>query len=516
MLWQYVPIILLAGGLAFLGTPLTRWLARSTGMLALPGTRKVHRSPVPLLGGMAMYAALVLVLVVFGQRDWLAEGGGILGGATLIFLTGLWDDRYGTPAWLRLLVEGVATACLIAVGIQVHLIGLNWLDAAITVAWVVGITNALNLMDNMDGLAAGLTAIGALFFLILAGSEGLGLVSSLAAALLGVAVGFLFYNTAPAVSYMGDAGALTLGFLLAVLGLKIKFIHLPLGTTWMVPIVVLGVLIFDTTLVTFSRWRRGRPIYQAGSDHTSHRLTQIGLSRPRAVLTLYVAAGTLGGIAVWLTRQPPLTANLVFAGLLGAGLLVLGLFERIEPQLAGDPPVIFIPAGGGDWTAEVQAALALSHDLTLLLVPQQFTAAEAARLLAALTEVPDAAQTLLARGLEPDWGRRLDGLGQILRLQGKIVAVTPEAEVQTVLQRARLVILGGGQPAVNLLPVVQVAAVQTGLNAGHADLVQIGPVPADWPAAVALQPLAVALADLPALAHKRLLAQAAGEAKSKR
>src|SRR5258708_26822199 len=302
---QYLPIIMSAGLLAFLATPLTRILARRLGMLDQPGLRKTHRSPVPLLGGLAMYLALAIVFIAFGGRDWRVEGAGILGGATLLFLTGFWDDRYGMPVWLKLSAQILAAVGVMLTGIQVHLLGAWWLDAVLTVMWIVGITNAVNLMDNMDGLAAGVTLVAALFFFVMAALEGQGLVAGLAAALAGAAAGFLFYNFAPAVSFMGDAGSLTLGFTLAVIGIKLRFTHYPLASTWMAPIVVLGVLIFDTVLVSLSRLRRRRSIFEGGSDHTSHRLVQIGLSQPRAVLTLYITATALGLAAIFIARAPP-------------------------------------------------------------------------------------------------------------------------------------------------------------------------------------------------------------------
>src|SRR5205085_10402074 len=301
-------------------------------------------------------------------RDWQWEGVGILGGATLLFLTGLWDDRYGMPAWVKLAAQVVAAFVVMALGVQVHLLGNVWLDGAITLFWILGITNAVNLMDNMDGLAAGITLVAALSFFVLAAIEGQGLVTSLAAALAGAAAGFLFYNFAPAVSFMGDAGSLTLGFTLAVIGIKLRFIHYPLASTWMAPIIVLGVLIFDTLLVSISRTRRGRSIFQGGSDHTSHRLAQIGIGQARAVLSLYVIAGALGLAALLITRAPALAANAAFGLLLLAGLAALVVFERIEPRLSGDPQLVLIPGGGGLVDA-VRAANKLSREVVLLLAP---------------------------------------------------------------------------------------------------------------------------------------------------
>lgn len=517
---QYLPIVIASAVLAFLITPGTRWLASRWGMVDQPGLRKAHRSPTPLLGGLALFAGITLAFVLFGQRDWLTEGLGILGGAALMFLTGLWDDRFGMPARLKLVACGIAALFLSVLGVRVQLFNVWWLDLLITLIWVVGITNAANLMDNMDGLAAGLAAVAAVFFFILAALEGQGLVASLAAALMGAALGFLFYNLAPAVSFMGDAGSLTLGFLLAALGIKIRFLQLPLGSTWMAPIVVLGIFIFDTTLVSISRLRRGRSIFQGGSDHTSHRLTQLGLSKPRAVLTLYVVAVLLGATAVVLTRLPVIVANSIFGGLVLAGLIALVLFEHIEPQLAGDPPLVLIPGGGG-YADALRAVAGLSQNVTVLLAPRhmrdgvQPSREEVIDVLSALAEDPVAVRTLLARGLGDEWWCELPALPRALRLHGAVLAVGELAgdamldEALTALRKARLILLGPGDPTSNLLPAWEMPVVRTALERSPGVRVWASPPPADDQHSRAISPAALA-AEL----QRQLLRQAAGQAKT--
>ncbi len=500
---QYLPVILSAGLLAFLATPLTRILARRLGMLDQPGLRKAHRSPVPLLGGLAMYLALAIAFFAFGSRDWRAEGLGIMGGATLLFLTGLWDDRYGLPVLLKLAAQVLAAVSVMLAGIQVRLFGLGWLDGALTLMWIVGITNAVNLMDNMDGLAAGITLVAALFFFAMAALEGQGLVAGLAAALAGSAAGFLFYNFAPAVSFMGDAGSLTLGFTLAVIGIKLRFIHYPLASTWMAPIVVLGVLIFDTMLVSRSRLRRGRSIFQGGSDHTSHRLVQIGMSQPRAVLTLYITAAALGTVALFIVQSPPAIADATFAGLILAGLITLEVFERIEPRLAGDPPLVLIPGGGG-LTEAVRVAARLSHEVVLLLAPRQLAGqvqparAEVIEAIAALAEDSAAVRRLLVQGLNEEWWQGLDTLNQALRLNGHVrlallepaldlptpspdfsLAGIAHPEVLAALLRAQLILLGPGDPDVNLIPVLVAPGIRQAMLASRGSRLWVGAEPGE-------------------------------------
>jgi UDP-GlcNAc:undecaprenyl-phosphate GlcNAc-1-phosphate transferase len=534
-LTPYLPIIIASGLLAFLATPLTRILARRVGMLDQPGLRKAHRSPIPLLGGLAIYAALVVAFLAFGFEAWLNEGLGILGGATLMFLTGLWDDRFGMSARLKLLAQAAGAGVLILSGVQVHLLGVWWLDGLITLCWVMGITNAVNLMDNMDGLAAGTSAVAAACFFVLAALEGQGLVASLAAALFGAAAGFLFYNFAPALSFMGDAGALTLGFMLAVLGIKIEFTRFPLGATWMAPIVVLGVLIFDTTLVSVSRLRRGRSIFQGGSDHTSHRLVQLGLSSPRAVMTLYVVAGALGVLALFLTRSSVPVANTTFAALLLLGGLTLLIFERIEPKLTGDPLLVLIPGGGG-FAEAVRAAQTVSRNLAVLFAPRQMgeavypSRAEVIETVAALAEDPDAVRGLLLRGLSEAWWTDLDRLHRALRLTGLALATgepvaslpetdptftlpgEPQPEVVGLLHKARLVVLGPGDPQVNLIPALAAPGLRAALQAARKPCLWVGAEEAaQW---IGPLPAIVSRSDLPQQLHNHLLDQAAAHAKT--
>ena len=487
---EYLPVVIVSALMAFLATPLTRVLARRLGMLDQPGLRKGHRLPVPLLGGLAMYLSLAVAFLVFGSRLWLAEGVAILGGATLLFLTGLWDDRFGLPVWAKFAAQIAAGVCVMAVGVQVHLLG-GVLDLLLTLVWILVITNAVNFMDNMDGLAAGITAVAAVFFFVLAALEGQGLVASLAAAQFGAALGFLFYNFAPAISFMGDAGSFTLGFVLAVVGIKIRFIHYPLGSTWMAPLLVLGVLIFDMSLVVLSRARRGHSPFQGGSDHTSHRLVQLGLSAPRAVLTLYLAAVLLGIAAIVLTRWPVVAANTFFGALLLLGLVALLYFERIEPRLSGDPPLVLIPGGGGLAEA-VRAASVLSREVVLLLAPRRLdgqvrpTRDEVVEALAGLAEDPAGLRRLLAGGLPEAWWQDLNGLNQVLRLHGVAwtLAAAPLAdlpapnsayelageaqpEVTAALKRARLVVLGPGDPEINLAPALLAPGVRVAVAAAR-------------------------------------------------
>jgi UDP-GlcNAc:undecaprenyl-phosphate GlcNAc-1-phosphate transferase len=206
-----------------------------------------------------------------------------------------------------------------------------WLNYAITLGWVVGISNAINFLDNMDGLSAGISAVSSSFILLLAALNDQYLVGALAAAVLGATLGFLRYNFKPAKIFMGDAGALFLGFLLAILALQLRFPENSNTVTWMVPIFALGMPIFDTTLVVFSRIRRGVSPNTAGKDHASHRLVRLDFTQKEAVLILYLIAGIFGMIAIFLTHADPLEAYLVggLSALLG-GYAIWQLDNRVR------------------------------------------------------------------------------------------------------------------------------------------------------------------------------------------
>jgi UDP-GlcNAc:undecaprenyl-phosphate GlcNAc-1-phosphate transferase len=318
---QFVPI-LVVGFAASLGlTPVSRRLAMWLGVVDKPNQRKIHHDHKPLMGGLAIYVALAASLLLFSPPQHLRELGGILAGAAVLALIGLADDRYNLGIRIRLVAMTAAALGLVLTGIQIQLFRTPFLDIPLTILWVLTLTNATNFMDNMDGLTAGFTTIAAFFFMVIAFTQGLTLVTSLAAALMGSAVGFLIYNFNPSSVFMGDMGALVLGFMLAVLGIKLKFGTQPPDVTWMVPLLVLAVPLFDITLVVVTRLLEGRPPTQAGKDHTSHRLMSLGLSQRKTLFTLYGMCAFFGLLGLIVGAAPPDAALRVGV----AGLALLGV-----------------------------------------------------------------------------------------------------------------------------------------------------------------------------------------------
>ncbi len=306
--------------LAVGGTPVARQAALKLGVLDQPAARKLHAKPVPLLGGAAIYAAFILALLFLGDRFYVHEVVGIFVGASLVSLVGAVDDSRGLGSTVKLAGQILAAGILVYSGVQVRLFG-NWMDVALTLLWVVGITNALNLLDNMDGLSGGIALIAAVYFTLLAALSDQYLVGALAAALAGACAGFLVYNWNPAHIFMGDTGSLFIGFLLAAVGIKLRFPANSASVTWAIPVMVLALPIFDTTLVFISRLRRGKnPLTTAGKDHISHRLARLTGSRREAVLLCYLIAGAVGLAAVFLTQATRTEALAIDLALLAAAV----------------------------------------------------------------------------------------------------------------------------------------------------------------------------------------------------
>lgn len=282
-----------------------RALALRFGMVDLPGPRKLHLEPIPLLGGLAIYAAVMLAVLLVMPTGAREQSAAIVTGATLVALVGFLDDRGWLHHQIKLFVGMPAAAgILLASGVHAHAFELfvggrtgYALDAALTVFWVVGITASFSIFDHMDGLCAGIAAIASLFFAILSFLNGQVFVTTLAAAVLGAATGFLRWNFKPAKIFMGDGGAMLLGFLMATLGLKLRLAQAAPGAALLAPVLILAVPIFDTTLVTISRAKRGLlPFATPGRDHAAHRLANWGLGQRNAVLLLYLV-GAISGVA---------------------------------------------------------------------------------------------------------------------------------------------------------------------------------------------------------------------------
>jgi UDP-GlcNAc:undecaprenyl-phosphate GlcNAc-1-phosphate transferase len=314
-----------------------RALAIRVGMVDLPGPRKVHLKPIPMLGGLAMYAGVMLAILFTFDGPARAQSIGIVSGATLVAVVGFLDDRGWLHHQLKLFVAmPLAAIILLASGIHtqifITLVGGQlgyWLDAGFTILWVVGITASFSILDHMDGLCAGVAAMASVFFALIAYLSGQTWVTTLAAAVLGAAAGFLRWNFKPAKIFMGDGGAMFLGFLMATLALKLRIDYATPLANVLAPTLILSATIFDTTLVTISRSRRGLlPFATPGKDHSAHRLANLGFGQRGAVLAMYLVGAACGGAAILVTYLSTMAAAVVAGGVFICMLIAVAWLEK--------------------------------------------------------------------------------------------------------------------------------------------------------------------------------------------
>jgi UDP-GlcNAc:undecaprenyl-phosphate GlcNAc-1-phosphate transferase len=302
----------LAAIAAFPAAAAAIWLLLRTPLAArlgaAPRADRWHQRTTPMLGGIGIFAGLLTgfwVAVAAGAAPASRELVAILGGCTILFVAGLLDDLFSLGPLLKLGAQLAAAGLVIGYGLTISgLISNNFLAGTVALLWLVGMTNAFNLLDNMDGLAATLAGIAALFFAIDAVTVHQNeAVLALALALAFACAGFLPFNLRPkrsAAVFMGDSGSQMLGFALAALGLTASWkVAGTTVATLLLPVLVLAVPILDTTLVTVVRLLDGRPVYQGGRDHTSHRLVYHGLSERRAVVLLAVISAALGATSLF-------------------------------------------------------------------------------------------------------------------------------------------------------------------------------------------------------------------------
>ncbi len=305
---QYLVLFVITYSLVGLLTPIMRRVAISKQILDTPtSSHKSHTQAVPYLGGVAILIGIVLVsyaaLIFTGitrNNLWLATS--VLAPAVAMGLVGLWDDIKNLPPLPRFIgqsIAGLAVAMLLVISNNVaNPTGSTFVDVLITVIWVVGICNSINFFDNLDGGAAGTVAVSAIFLTYLALRNAQSFISALALVVAGGTLGFLIWNRAPARIYMGDAGALFLGVLLATLTIRLNPDTQTLFASFATPVLLLAIPILDTCVAVFSRLRRGVSPFQGGKDHLSHRLIRLGYSRKIAAISLWMLSGFFGLLAV--------------------------------------------------------------------------------------------------------------------------------------------------------------------------------------------------------------------------
>jgi UDP-GlcNAc:undecaprenyl-phosphate/decaprenyl-phosphate GlcNAc-1-phosphate transferase len=363
-----IGVLVAAFALSAALVPAAGWVARRYGVMDDPGPRKVHQAPTPRIGGIAVWAAFTLVVlagylgapavsrlawvethlagpVAMLQEAYRVEGKlmALLLGAAIAFLVGLLDDVLGNRFKVGFKLSGqvLAAVVLVAGGIRTDFLYYDVLNGALTLVWVVGITNAFNLLDNMDGLSAGVAFVASLVLLVNAWILGEFFISLVLVALMGSLLGFLVYNFHPASIFLGDSGSLFIGFTLASLTLLQRYVSHASSTLFpvLMPVLVLALPILDTATVMFIRVREGRPIYVGDSRHLSHRLVSLGMKPPLAVVTIYLVALGIGLGAVGLAHADLVHALLIVVQALAvvAVVLILLFYERREQRRQEKP-----------------------------------------------------------------------------------------------------------------------------------------------------------------------------------
>jgi len=328
----YIATFLLAFLLSSYLTPLCRQAALKFGIMDKPDSLlKKQTEPVPYLGGLAVYLSFLLTTALIYQYS--REVLGILLAGAIIVILGLIDDLGVLSPKVKLLGQFIAAAVLVKASIYIKLSILPpWLAMVLTILWVMAITNALNLIDIMDGLASGVGGIAAIFLVVINFQSGREFIVPLSIALAGSLVGFLRYNFRPAKIYLGDTGSLFIGLMLAALSMNGSYTRFSLLGS-VAPIFILGVPIFDMLLVIYLRLRRGNPIMQGSPDHYALRLRKWRLNVGQTVVLSYVAAVILGGLGLLLTRVNSQEVFYIVSATIAGCLSIAYYLKKIDMTL---------------------------------------------------------------------------------------------------------------------------------------------------------------------------------------
>lgn len=328
---RWLLIFLLSFFLSLLLTPAARWLARRIGVLDVPAARKVHPESTPLMGGVAIYLAFAFAVIYNLFFSFQLKGVAI--GATLVMVYGLADDIWDLPALLKLMIQLTAVGVMVVYGVSANFLPPTWwgdgVEVLLTLIWMIGVTNAVNFLDGMDGLAAGLGVIASAFMGLVALQTDQQFLLFLATALAGSCLGFLPYNLRmgrPASVFLGDAGSQFIGFTLAGMAIMGNWAVGDPVKAYSMPVLILAIPIFDMTYITVARiyWGQIRSfrewIEYTGKDHLHHRLENLGLSKKQTVLFIYLLACALGFSAIVLKQGRTLDAAVL---LFQAAMLLL-------------------------------------------------------------------------------------------------------------------------------------------------------------------------------------------------
>lgn len=305
-------------------TPLARQIAFKINLLDNPDNRKSHAHPIPLLGGLALYLAFFAAVLysVDANNSYIR---GLLASGTIIFFLGVIDDKLGMMPTMKLSGQILAALVVYKAGFRVTTFEDYYVSMFLTVFWIVGITNAFNLLDNLNGLSSGIAGIASVFFGMISLYHGDTYTAVISFALAGASFGFLKHNFPKASIFMGDSGSMFLGFMLACLAILGTWKTDEITLSLSLPILILGYPIFDTTLVTILRIIEKRPVSIGGRDHSSHILASLGFKKTRAVLVIYAISFALG-LSALVVSMSELRVGLTVLILASAFMLFFGIF----------------------------------------------------------------------------------------------------------------------------------------------------------------------------------------------
>ena len=349
----YLAVLVMSAAVSYLLTPLVRRLAFRWKAIDQPDARKVHKQPMPRLGGIAVFAGFCAPWALFYllnnrvsatfqnyEKLFLA----LMIGAGLMLLLGVVDDIKGLNAKQKFSFQIMTALAMYFGGYQITLlsnpfgnsIALGWLALPVSILWIVGVTNAINLLDGIDGLATGITVCIALSLAIINIINDNIIVALLTLCLAGACLGFLPYNFSPAKIFLGDSGSLFIGLVLAGIGMLSLF-KVTTAAIVIVPVVLFGIPLFDTTAVFFGRLMRGDPLFKADKTHLHHRLLRLSLDHRQASLLLYAVSAALGGVAVYVNvNHTPRMVVIVSALVMVLAICVL--FVLRNPDKPKDNP----------------------------------------------------------------------------------------------------------------------------------------------------------------------------------
>ncbi len=328
--------LLSAAVLSFAVTPLVKRLAQKVGAMDVPTDgRRMHHHPIPRMGGLAIFLAFLASVLIFAYPEIDREIRGILLGAVIIVILGVLDDIITLHAGLKFVVQILAAVLVVLHGCRIeHFVGLHladWLSYPVSVVWIVAITNAVNFIDGLDGLAAGVSAISAGAMLVVALLVGDFMSAVMLAAIVGACVGFIPYNFNPAKIFMGDTGSTFLGFMLSTISIYGLFKMYAI-ISFAVPFLVLGLPIFDICFAVVRRVSHGQSPMHADRGHVHHRLIDMGFSQKQAVAISYMLSAILGMAAVVLTNDGETQALIFLAAVVVVGAIGFWVIFGHKPK----------------------------------------------------------------------------------------------------------------------------------------------------------------------------------------